>query len=127
MKITFHGGAQSVTGANYLVETGDIKFLIDSGMFQGSVEAEARNYEPFPYDLTTISAVFVTHSHADHTGRLPKLFKEGFRGKLYATPPTLDMIAIALPDSLMLLAAAAERGGHPPLFSLQDLEGILNL
>lgn len=127
MRITFYGGAQSVTGSNYLVETGDVKFLIDCGMFQGSLEQEARNYEPFPYDTADIKAVFLTHSHADHTGRLPKLYKDGFRGALYATPPTLDMTRIALPDNLTLLTAAAQRAGHPPLFTVQDLEGIMNL
>ena len=127
MKITFHGGAQSVTGSNYLVETGGIKFLIDWGIFEGSVEAEARNYEPFPYDVSEIKAVFVTHSHADHTGRLPKLYKDGFRGTLYATPPALDMIRVALPDNLNLMTVAAQRVGRPALFTGEDLEGIINL
>ncbi len=127
MKITFHGGAQSVTGANYLVEIGEVKFLIDCGMFQGSLEAEAHNADPFPYNPADIAAVFLSHSHADHTGRLPKLYKDGFRGALYATPPTLDMTAVALPDNLSLVSAAAQRLHHPPLYTLEDLEGIISL
>ncbi len=127
MKITFHGGAQSVTGANYLVETGGVKFLVDCGMFQGSNEAEARNYEPFPYNPADITAVFLTHSHADHTGRLPKLYKDGFRGGLYATPPTLDMTEVALPDNLSLVSAAAQRLNHPPLYTIEDLDGLVSL
>jgi metallo-beta-lactamase family protein len=127
MKITFYGGAESVTGSNYLLETGDLRVLIDCGLFQGSTAAEMKNYEQFPYKPADIAAVFLTHSHADHTGRLPKLFKEGFRGVVYATPPTLEMTAIALPDNLALMMDAAKKTNHPPLFSLEDLNGIMNL
>lgn len=127
MKLTFYGGAQSVTGSNYLLESGNVRILIDCGIFQGSSDAEMNNYGPFPYDVSQITAVFLTHSHADHTGRLPKLFKEGFRGIVYATPPTLDMTRIALPDNLDLMMDQAKRNSKPPLFSLEDLEGILNL
>ncbi|MBX4190113.1 MBL fold metallo-hydrolase [Candidatus Parcubacteria bacterium] len=127
MKITFFGGAQSVTGSNYMVEHGDLKFLIDCGLFQGSPDAELRNYDPFPYDPSKIDYVFVTHSHADHTGRLPKLYKEGFRGVLYATHPLVDMIKIALPDNLSILKEEARKEMHPVLFSAADLEGIINL
>lgn len=127
MRITFYGGAQSVTGSNYLLEIGDIRIIVDCGIFQGSPEAEAKNYEKFPYDPSTIDFVFLTHSHADHTGRLPKLYKEGFRGTLYATPPTLDMIAIALPDNLSLLTEEAKREHREVLFSKEDLTEVLAL
>ena len=80
MKLTFYGGAQSVTGSNYLLEAGDVRVMIDCGMFQGSSDAEEKNYGPFPYESAELSAVVLSHSHADHTGRLPKLYKEGFRG-----------------------------------------------
>lgn len=127
MKLTFYGAAQSVTGANYLLEAAGKKVIVDCGIFQGSSEAEAKNYEVFPYDVKTIDAIFLTHSHADHTGRLPKLFKEGFRGKVYATPPCLDMVRIALPDNLSLMTEQAERSRQEPLFSLEDLNGVLAL
>lgn len=127
MKLTFCGGAEIVTGSNYLLETGDIKILIDCGIFQGSTQAELMNYEKFPYDPTEIKAVFVTHSHADHTGRLPKLYKEGFRGALYGTAPTLDMTWIALPDNLSLMLDQARELGKPLLYSQEDLNGIQSL
>ncbi len=126
-KITFYGGAQSVTGSNYLLEVGDTKVLIDCGMFQGSSDSEEKNYGQFPYKPEELSAVFISHSHADHTGRLPKLYKEGFRGILYATPPTLDMTFVALPDNLGLMTDAAKKTNHPPLFSEEDLTGIMEL
>lgn len=126
-KLTFYGGAQSVTGSNYLLEVGDMKVLVDCGMFQGSSDAEEKNYGPFPYKPAELSAVFISHSHADHTGRLPKLYKEGFRGILYATPPTLDMTFIALPDNLGLMTDAAKKANHPPLFSQADLDGVMSL
>ncbi|MEK9157878.1 MAG: MBL fold metallo-hydrolase [Patescibacteria group bacterium] len=127
MKLTFYGGAQSVTGANYLLEIGSIRILVDCGMFQGSSDAEIKNYDKFPYDASTLTAVFLTHSHADHTGRLPKLYKEGFRGIVYSTPPTLEMTAIALPDNLSLMIEQAQRNNRQPLFSSEDLNGIMDL
>jgi len=126
-KLTFYGGAQSVTGSNYLLEVGDVRVLVDCGMFQGSSDAEDKNYEPFPYQPSELSAVFLSHSHADHTGRLPKLYKEGFRGILYATPPTLDMTFIALPDNLSLMTVEANKANHPALFSDEDLQGVKGL
>ena len=80
--ITFHGGARSVTGANYLIETDNSKVLIDCGLIQGTRHAEKQNYKKFPYDPASIDAVLVTHAHIDHTGRLPKLVKDGFFGKI---------------------------------------------
>jgi len=109
MTITFHGGARSVTGANYLLEISNTKILVDCGMFQGSKYSEDLNYEKFPYDPAEINFVFITHSHTDHVGRLPKLYKEGFRGKVIATNATLDLIRKALPDNLNLIREEAER------------------
>ncbi|MBI4158173.1 MAG: MBL fold metallo-hydrolase [Candidatus Yanofskybacteria bacterium] len=127
MKITFYGGARSVTGANYLLEIGDTKLLVDCGMFQGSKYSEDLNYEKFPYDPAGVDFVFITHSHTDHAGRLPKLYREGFRGKIVATNATLDLIRKALPDNLNLIKQEAEETGHEPLFSLEDLEGVMGL
>ncbi len=127
MRLTFCGGAQSVTGANYLLEIGEIKLLIDCGLFQGSVEVQLRNYESFPYDPKTITAVFLTHSHADHTGRLPKLYKDGFRGSLYATAPTLDVARVALPDNLSILMSEARRAGRDALYTEDDVNQMMAL
>ncbi len=132
MRLTFYGAAQMVTGSNYLLEIGSanrqIKVLVDCGMFQGSSDSEAKNYDDFPYDPAGINAVFLSHSHADHAGRLPKLYKYGFRGTVYATPPTLDMAALALPDSLSLLSREANKHeGHEALYSVEDVEAVLKL
>jgi len=127
MRITFYGGTKIVTGANYLLDSGGKKILIDCGLFQGSKYAESMNYEKFAYDPKEINYVFVTHSHTDHSGRLPKLFKEGFRGEMIASKPTLDMIRTALPDNLNLIKQEAAKAGHEPLFNAEDLEGVLSL
>ena len=85
MRLTFYGGVKTVTGANYLLDDGDQKILIDCGLHQGSSYCESNNWEPFLYDPKEIKAVFVTHSHIDHIGRLPQLVKSGFGGKIFST------------------------------------------
>jgi len=125
--IAFYGGARSVTGANYLLKIDDVKILVDCGMFQGSRYSEDLNYEKFPHDPAEVGFVFITHSHTDHAGRLPKLYKEGFRGKVIATNATLDLIRKALPDNLNLIKQEVQETGREPLFSLKDLEGVLEL
>lgn len=127
MRISFHGGAKSVTGANYLLDTGSKKFLIDCGLFQGSKYAEHLNYEKFSYDPSEINAVFITHSHTDHSGRLPKLWKEGFRGTIYTTKPTEGLLRAALPDNLGLITEEAKEDKHQPLFDKDDLNSVLGL
>jgi len=105
-----------VTGANYLLDTGNLKILVDCGLFQGSKFAEFLNYEGFPYNPSDIDYLLLTHSHADHIGRIPKLYKDGFRGKIIATHPTVALIKAALPNTLALLMEEAKRDGHEPLF-----------
>ncbi|MEK9173486.1 MAG: MBL fold metallo-hydrolase, partial [Patescibacteria group bacterium] len=103
MKIIFYGGANSVTGSNYYLENEETRVLVDCGLHQGSNFAERRNFEPLPYDAKKIDAVFITHSHIDHIGLLPKLLREGFRGKIYSTKPTKDFAELMLLDSEHIL------------------------
>lgn len=127
MRLAFYGGARQVTGANYLLDAGNIKILVDCGLFQGSRFAEFLNYEKFPYNSEEINFVFLTHSHTDHTGRLPKLYKEGFRGKVFATHPTLEITGVALKDNLDLITDEARMDNHDPLFGILDLNNVMSL
>lgn len=110
-----------------MLDSGGIKILVDCGLYQGYKYSEDFNYEKFAYDPSEINFVFITHSHADHIGRLPKLFKDGFRGKVIASKPTLDLVRKALPDNLNLMTEEAKKDNHEPLFELKDLDGVLEL
>ncbi|MEK7086885.1 MAG: MBL fold metallo-hydrolase [Patescibacteria group bacterium] len=127
MKLTFYGGARMVTGANYLLESADVKILIDCGLHQGSSFCEALNWEPFPYKPSEIQAVFLTHAHIDHIGRLPKLWKDGFRGKIYSTPPTKDFAELLLLDSEHILREEAKEKNKPPLYGTSDVIETMKL
>ncbi|MEN9560838.1 MAG: hypothetical protein RIQ56_111 [Candidatus Parcubacteria bacterium] len=127
MRLTFHGGAGSVTGANYLLDAGGEKILIDCGLLQGSHFAERQNFEPFPYDPSAIRAVIITHAHLDHVGRLPRLYEGGFRGIIFSTAPTKDFAELILLDSEHILMKEAEREGKPPLTSPESIQGVMGL
>ena len=99
MKISFLGAAKIVTGSNFLIETKNTKFLIDCGMFQGGKSINRMNYEPFSFNSEEIDFMVLSHAHIDHSGRIPKLVKEGFRGDIYTTKATTDLCSIMLPDS----------------------------
>ncbi|MFY8054327.1 MAG: MBL fold metallo-hydrolase RNA specificity domain-containing protein [Limnohabitans sp.] len=99
VKITFLGGTGTVTGSKYLVESGDKRLLIDCGLFQGFKQLRLRNWSPLPVTPTDVDAVVLTHAHLDHSGYLPLLYREGFRGHVHVTPATADLCAILLPDS----------------------------
>lgn len=116
-----------VTGANYLLESKGEKILVDCGLHQGSYYCERKNFEPFGYNPKEIKAVFVTHAHIDHTGRLPKLYKDGFRGIIYSTLPTKDFSRELLLDSEDILRREAEREGLTPLYNADDVLGLMNL
>ena len=99
MKISFFGAARMVTGSCYKIEAAGKKFLVDCGLFQGSLTDEMLNYDDFPFSVSDIDFMILTHAHIDHAGRIPKLYKAGFTGTVYASTATLDLSAIMLPDS----------------------------
>ena len=109
MQLTFHGGTGEATGSNYILESNGTKIMIDCGLHQGGHYADRENFEPFAYDPKTVSAVFITHSHLDHIGRLPSLVLAGFKGTIYSTHATRDFAELMLADSEHLLAKEAER------------------
>ncbi len=100
MKITFLGATKTVTGSNFLVETeSGIKFLVDCGMYQGHGDVEEKNYDDFLFNIDEIDFMLLTHAHIDHSGRIPKLYKQGYRKPIYAQKATCDLCTIMLPDS----------------------------
>jgi metallo-beta-lactamase family protein len=121
IKLTSYGAAQEVTGSCHLLEVGNYKLLIDCGLRQGDAKNYARNWENFLFDPKSIQAVILTHAHLDHCGRLPRLYNQGFRGKIYATPPTISLAKIVLEDSSLIMNEKAFRQHLPKLYSLNDL------
>ncbi|PYG87603.1 metallo-beta-lactamase family protein [Ruminiclostridium sufflavum DSM 19573] len=99
MNITFLGAAETVTGSCYLVETRETKFLVDCGMFQGSKNEAILNAEPFSFNPGDLDFMLLSHAHIDHSGRIPKLYMDGFKGDIYATKATVQLCGIMLPDS----------------------------
>lgn len=107
-KIRFLGAAGTVTGSKYLIEFENKKLLVDCGLFQGLKELRLKNWEQFPVDPKSIDAIILTHAHIDHSGYIPRLVKEGFRGKIYCTPATFALCKILLPDTGYLQEEEAE-------------------
>ena len=97
--LTFLGATQTVTGSKYLLEAGGERLMIDCGLFQGHKELRLRNWNPLPVDPSSIHWVVLTHAHLDHTGYIPRLVKEGFHGQIWASPATVDLAHLVLPDS----------------------------
>ncbi|MCX6790260.1 MAG: MBL fold metallo-hydrolase [Candidatus Kaiserbacteria bacterium] len=122
MKLSFYGATGKVTGSNFLVEGSRGKVLIDCGIEQGADFCEECIYGPFPYDVKTVDALVLTHAHLDHVGRIPKLVKDGFRGKIYMTPPTRDLAELIMRDSVGILGEEAARRGIGALYEEQDVD-----
>lgn len=123
VSIQFCGGAGSVTGANYVIDNGKVKFVIDCGMIQGNKEADELNYIPFVYDPTSIDFMIATHTHIDHIGRIPKLVKEGFRGEIYSTYPTEEFAEISLRDTVSIMKHDKTQ---IPLFDSEDVDQAMS-
>jgi metallo-beta-lactamase family protein len=127
MKLTFLGGTRQVTGCNYLLEEDNLKIIIDCGLFQGSPKQEKNNFRPFDYDPKTINYALITHAHTDHIGRLPKLYKEGFRGTIYCSKPTKDLSRLNLLDSVKINEYESRKSDKPLLFTKKDALEALEL
>lgn len=126
-KLSFFGASQEVTGSCFLLESESTKILIDCGMFQGSRFNEKKNREPFPFDPASINALFLTHAHIDHSGRIPKLIKEGFRGKIFSTPATKELAELMLKDSIGVLEKEAKKHGEEVLYSEIDVDKAVSM
>ena len=137
MKIKFCGASMDVTGSCHLITTDAHKILLDCGQFQGGKAMEALNYEPFPFDAEEIECVLLSHAHIDHCGRLPLLVKRGFKGQIYCTDATADLLQVMLKDSAHIHEKDAEwqtrknaRTGKPPvepLYTMKDAENALKM
>ena len=137
MKITFLGAAKTVTGSNFLVEACGKKFLVDCGMYQGKATEEKENESDFLFDVSKIDFMLLTHAHIDHSGRIPKLYNDGYRNKIYATKATCDLCTIMLPDSGHIQEMEIEwknrkrkREGKkelPPLYTAEEATKSLEL
>ena len=130
MKVTFLGATKTVTGSNFLVEGAGKKFLVDCGMYQGQATDEVQNESPFLFDVNEIDFMLLTHAHIDHSGRIPKLYNEGYKNPIFATKATCDLCSIMLPDSGHIQEMEAEwknkkrkRKGEkevPPMYTAED-------
>ncbi|MBD0776731.1 MBL fold metallo-hydrolase [Maribacter sp. ANRC-HE7] len=128
VKIQFLGAAGTVTGSKYYLETPELKLMVDCGMFQGLKELRMSNWEPLPIPVNELDYVLLTHGHLDHTGYLPRLLKEGFKGQILGTAPTLAITSIILKDSAKIHEEEAEKANkegyskHKPALPFYTVE-----
>ncbi|HEV2669326.1 MAG TPA: MBL fold metallo-hydrolase [Blastocatellia bacterium] len=134
--IQFLGATRTVTGSKHLIEVDGYRTLVDCGLFQGLKELRLRNWEPFPLNPASINSVILTHAHIDHTGYLPRLARDGFDGPVYATPATVELARILLPDSARLQEEEADYANKTgaskhkpalPLYTERDASHALRL
>ena len=125
--LSFWGGVGSVTGANFLLETEDFRMLVDCGLVQGGKDKHKVNAELFKYNPSTVDALFITHAHIDHIGRIPKLVQEGFSGKIYSTPETKDIAAHMFDDAWKIMDYNYKNYGHKPLYEKKYIKEALSL
>jgi metallo-beta-lactamase family protein len=134
--VKFLGATATVTGSRFLLNIGDFRVLFDCGLFQGLKELRLRDWEEFPVDPDSIDAVIISHAHIDHTGYLPKLVRDGFKGPVYCTPPTADLMELMLLDSAKLqeeeasyaFAKGFSKHSKPlPLYTTQDAQRVFPL
>ena len=126
LSVTFHGGADSVTGSNFLIKHNDEQYLVDCGMTQGSALAERKNADPFAYDPKDIDALIITHAHLDHIGRAPLLIKHGFTGPVYMSEPTRDLMSLMLTDAVSVMTIEGKRFDSEPLYTLIEVELLMS-
>ncbi len=136
VRVKFLGGAGTVTGSRFLLEVGNIKILVDCGLFQGLKDYRLRNWDKFPISPEELDMVVLTHAHIDHSGYLPKLVKEGFNGPIYCSTPTAELVKILLLDAGKLQeeeAGYAQKKGYSKhekplaLFTMEDAEKVFPL
>jgi len=125
--LTFYGGTGTVTGANFLLDLGSCKTLIDCGLVQGDRNAENLNRSEFPYNPADIKYLLITHAHTDHIGRIPKLVKDGFTGEIWSTPETKDLAVHLLEDAAKIMENEARHEGILPLYETKDITAALAL
>src|ERR671932_2612118 len=134
--LTFWGGVGTVTGSKYLVENGGARVLVDCGLFQGLRELRERNWEEPPFDAKSLNAIVITHAHVDHTGYLPRVVALGFKGPVYCSRGTAELLKLLLPDSARLQEEEADyRNRHNltrhepalPLYTEDDARAAIKL
>lgn len=125
--VGFYGGVGSVTGANFMIDTGNLAVLVDCGLIQGDKFAREENAKPFAYNPADVDVLLVTHAHADHIGRIPKLVRDGFAGRIYSTDPTKDLATIMFDDAVGIMEYEAKRYSTDPLYNERDIDRALEL
>ncbi len=128
LAIHFLGGAESVTGSNFMIEDeAGTQILVDCGLFQGCKVCEDANRAPFAFDVTKVDVLIITHAHLDHIGRIPKLIKDGFKGVIYSTSPTKEIAEFSLLDSMGVMAKESKYDNLPPLYDTEDVAASMRL